>query len=194
MLKNLALRLATKQAHKMWRPFRLSGSIHTSMCLNISKFSLTKIGRLIKSKVMSLKTLNETALWRGMMGCLFDDGMTCGGDGGERGGVVFVWEFLMFALWCVLVLPWDIIWQLVSRSSWFLFSVFPFSRVQDIRREGSGKAEKRVTFPPKWVYWRSFRYSLALLRSLKKSEASAVVGPVVAWSFLSGWYLRASCR
>ena len=55
--------------------------------------------------------------------------------------------------------------------------------------------ERGVTFfPPGWVYWRSFRNSLALLRSLKKSEASAVVSPVVAWSFLSGWYLRASCQ
>ena len=35
---------------------------------------------------------------------------------------------------------------------------------------------------------------MALLRSLKKSEASAVVRPVKVVSFLSGWYLRASCR
>ncbi len=35
-------------------------------------------------------------------------------------------------------------------------------------------------------YWHSFKYSLALLSSLKKSEASAAVSPVVAGSFLSG--------
>ena len=35
-------------------------------------------------------------------------------------------------------------------------------------------------------YWRSIRYSLALLSSLKKSEASVVVRPVKVVSFLSG--------
>ena len=40
--------------------------------------------------------------------------------------------------------------------------------------------------PPLKIYWCSFKYSLALLRSLKKSEASAVVSPVEAVSFLSG--------
>ncbi len=47
---------------------------------------------------------------------------------------------------------------------------------------------------PSHFYWRSVRYSLALLRSLKKLEASAVVSPVMVGLFLSGWYLRASCR
>ncbi len=45
-----------------------------------------------------------------------------------------------------------------------------------------------------FVYARSLRYSCALLRSLKKSDASAAVRPVMVTSFLSGWYLRTSCR
>ena len=46
-----------------------------------------------------------------------------------------------------------------------------------------GAEHSRHVFP---LYWRSFRYSLALLSSLKKSEASAAVSPVVAGLFLSG--------
>ena len=51
------------------------------------------------------------------MGCLFDDGMTCGGDEGGRGGVVSVWEILMFALWCVLGSP------EISYGSWYRVAV-----------------------------------------------------------------------
>jgi hypothetical protein len=37
----------------------------------------------------------------------------------------------------------------------------------------------------------SLRYACALFRSLKKSEASVAVRPVMAGPFLSGWYLQA---
>ena len=41
---------------------------------------------------------------------------------------------------------------------------------------------------------RSLRHSFALVSNLKNSDASSVVSPVVAGSYLSGWYINASCQ
>ena len=71
----------------------------------------------------------------------------------------------------------------VSYGSWF--SVFCVSPFLVCRIEDKGQW---------WGYWESFRYSFALLSNLKKSEASVVVRPVRVVLFLSGWYVRASCR
>ncbi len=64
---------------------------------------------------------------------------------------------------------------------------------------GSGRGEKKLDSVSGdkvrvFVYARSLRYSYMLLRSLKKSDASAAVRPVMVTSFLSGLYLQASCR
>lgn len=68
------------------------------------------------------------------------------------------WFHVWFSLWTVL-------------KSWF-FGV-------EVGAEGFSRHDFLS-------YWRSFKYSLALLRSLKKSEASVAASPVVAGSFLSG--------
>ncbi len=64
---------------------------------------------------------------------------------------------------------------------------------------GSGRGEKKLDSVSGdkvrvFVYACSLRYSCTLLRSLKKSDASAAVRLVMVTSFLSGWYLRASCQ
>ena len=81
---------------------------------------------------------------------------------------------------------WNMVWQLVAAKYrmavgfCFLFSLFLVCEIED---KGQW-----------WGYWMSFRYLFALLSNLKKSEASGVVRPVRVVLFLSGWYLRASCR
>ena len=70
--------------------------------------------------MISLKTSNETALRSGMM-VMFDDGMMSDGNG----GVMFVCGGFFAVVWLCVGLLWNIVWQLVSYGSWFLFFVFP---------------------------------------------------------------------
>ena len=123
--------------------------------------------------MISLNASNETALWS-VIDDDVDDEMMDDGNG-RRGNVV-----------CGRILHLEYGMAVgsskISYGSWFLV-LFSLSLVCEIEDKGQW-----------WGYCMSFRYSFALLSSLKKSEASVVVRPVKVVSFLScGTFARVAC-